>query len=134
VQLRFSLASTLASPEGLAVTVEHRDNLCLALVVLAEALPLAYLALTWRRTSRLASFGRAVAWWLVVCLPFVMAYGFLDAAWPYGHDYPASQHVFRWDWLALDVGVGFLLACGLGVLTGYLTTMVDQDPRKLGRA
>jgi hypothetical protein len=109
------------SPEGFAVTVDQREKLCLALAVLAEALPLAYLALTWRRTSRLASLGRTIAWWVVACMPFAMAYGNVDAAWPYGYDYPVTEHRFRWDLLAHDVAVGYLIVCGLGRFS-YLTT------------
>jgi hypothetical protein len=112
------------------VTAEQRDTLCLALAVLAEALPLAYLALTWKRTSRLASYGRCMAWWLAVCSPFVMGVGYFDAAWPYGDDGLPFRPQFRWGSLAFDLGVGYFIVCGLGVLTGYLMTLVGRDPRE----
>ena len=110
------------------MSIEQQDNLCLALTGFAVAIPLAYLVLTSRWPSRLSSYGRSLAWWFALCSPIVMGIGYFDAVWPYGDDNAPSQHQFRWDWLAFDVGVGFLVVFCLGVFTGFLATCMNGEP------
>jgi hypothetical protein len=50
------------------------------------------------------------AWSAVLCFPIAMAVGDVAAAWPYGHEYPISEHRFDW-------GVQVAYGCGGWVMS-----------------
>ena len=99
-----------------------RDLGILLFTLFVMSIPAAYL--WWNMGRRPLSPLRlrlwCLAWSVLFCFPCGMAYGCLDAWWPYEDGHYASMHKFRWDLLARDGAVGLLVAFLLGTLFGSL--------------
>jgi hypothetical protein len=120
---------------------EHRDLLCLVFTCAVLHIPLVALAWNWGRPpSRSRSLGKSLAWCFLLGFPYVMAFGYLHAAWPHGDSYwqsfrlarhgdPPRSLGFRWDWLISDVVIGLVIILAFGSWVGHC---VARGPARTG--